>query len=63
MPSGIGRNAAGRRARGALNLGYLKDGGTKKPKRYSVGEPIPSEVQVLPDADSLGLECICARVS
>ena len=60
---GIGRNAAGRRAKVALSAGYLSDGGTKSPKRYTVGEPMPSEVLVLPDADDLGLVCTCASQS
>ena len=60
---GIGRSAASRRAKVALDAGYLTDGGTKSPKRYSVGEPMPSEVDVLPCADDLGLVCDCARDS
>ena len=56
----IGSNAASRRTRVASSIGYLNDGGTSRPKRYSVGEPMPSEVEVFPDADTLGLVCDCA---
>ena len=60
---GIGSSAASRRTRVASGIGYLKDGGTSRPKRYSIGEPMPSEVEVFPDADALGLVCNCAAKS
>jgi len=56
----LGRSAASRRATVALKLGFLSDGVTKNPKRYSLGDPMPAEVEVLPDADALGLVCVCA---
>jgi len=57
---GLDKSSASRRAKVALERGYLKNEETRRGRaaRYALGDPMPGEVVVLPS-----VECLAARIS
>lgn len=67
---GLDKSVASRRLRQATDLGYLVNRETRsgQPARIALGEPMPEEVQVLPEPHQLGVErplqrCRAVRVN
>ena len=63
-PLEIDRTAAWRRARQALDRGYLKnlETGRGRPARLVLGEPMPEDTPILPSPEDLSSRCAVARV-
>lgn len=58
----LDRSAASRRARSARDHGYLRDleDNPRKPSRIVPGDPLPDDLVILPEPDTLAEACRCA---
>jgi hypothetical protein len=61
----IDKSSASRRIRGALGRGYLRNLEERKgrPFRLVIGDPLPDDIPILPDTDTLAECCGVAAES